>query len=267
MQHKESLEFFPGFAWAVRKAFREPLASCRFEQGDILYDTKKAYEGTWNDAINHLRFSIQINSPLRGIVSNKKQDEASVFTENWRQLVELDLVEYPSKKTLLFSTTQGRLYTTLWKGDIRQLKYDSPEPPVPRLAKDALINIPSTSDMFVLKCTTGITHPILFIMPFDETNEILRIKMQNIKNNLKEFQPQTLLSDPEEFGLPNANEYVPTFKLACFVMDTIEQRGVYVKLKEALYSRSKDKRIDVDRFKLERHGYLHPEFKIISREK
>ena len=95
MQDKESLEFFPGFAWAVCKAFREPLASCRFEQGDILYDTKKAYEGTWGEAINHLHFSIQINSPKRGIATKKKQDEASAFADNWKQQVELDLVKYP----------------------------------------------------------------------------------------------------------------------------------------------------------------------------
>ena len=43
----QSDNFLDGFLWAVPTAFSDPLAACRFEQGDILYDTKKAYEGTW----------------------------------------------------------------------------------------------------------------------------------------------------------------------------------------------------------------------------
>lgn len=39
-------DYFNCFAWALPMAFKEPLASCCFEQGDILYDTPKAYEGT-----------------------------------------------------------------------------------------------------------------------------------------------------------------------------------------------------------------------------
>ena len=144
---------------------------------------------------------------------------------------------------------------------------DTPEPHVPKLAKDAQKDIPLTSNIFLQKHTGGISQPILFIMPFDETNEILRNKLQSVKNNLIEFQPQTFLGDPEEVGLPRASEYVPTFQLACFIMDTIYQEGVYAKLKEALYVGSKQKKTDVDRFQLERHGYLHPEFKITTKEK
>ena len=67
-------DYFTCFDWAVPKAFKEPLASCRFEQGDILYDTPKAYEGTWADALQHLRFSIQIKSPARGTTSRLEKD-------------------------------------------------------------------------------------------------------------------------------------------------------------------------------------------------
>jgi hypothetical protein len=264
MQDKESQEFFPGFVWAVRKAFREPLASCRFEQGDILYDTRKAYEGTWGDAFNYLHFSIQINSPKRGITTKNKKDAASVFAYNWGQLVELDLVEYPSKKTRFITTTQGRLYTTLWKGDISLLEDGTLEPPVPKLAKDALKvlkDIPFTSNMILKKCSKGLRNPFLFIMPFDETNEILRKKLRKVETHLKKFQPQTLLDDPEEFGLLNANEYVPTVNLACFIMDSIDQEELYAKLKEALYVKSKGNKTNKEIFRPKNHGYLHPDFK------
>jgi hypothetical protein len=39
------MDFFPKFKWAVPHAFGDALAACRFEQGDILYDTLMAYEG------------------------------------------------------------------------------------------------------------------------------------------------------------------------------------------------------------------------------
>ena len=261
MPDKENDEFYTGFVWAVRKAFREPLASCRFEQGDILYDTRKAYEGTWGDALNHLRFSIQINSPMRGITSKNKQDEDSVFADNWKQKIELDLVEYPSKKTRFVTSTQGRLYTTLWKGNISQLEDGTLEPPVPKLAKDALKalkDIPFTSNIFVQKCSKDFRNPIIFIMPSDETNEILRIKLQKVETHLKKFQSKMLLGDPEELGLPNAKEYVPTAKLACFIMDSIDQEELKAKLKEALYVKSEDKKTNKERFRLKAHGYLHP---------
>ncbi len=258
MPDKENDEFYTGFVWAVRKAFRDPLASCRFEQGDILYDTKKAYEGTWGDALNHLRFSIHINSPMRGTTLKNKKDADSVFADNWKQKIELDLVEYPSKKTRFITTTQGRLYMTLWKGDISQLEHGSPEPPVPKLAQNALKDIQFTLDMFIQKYTGGSRHPIIFVMPFDETNEILRIKLQNVKTNIEEFQPKMILDDPEELGLPNAKEYVPTAKFACFMMDSIDQEELKAKLKEALYVKSEDNKTNKERFRLEAHGYLHP---------
>jgi hypothetical protein len=45
------MEFFPGFKWAVSSAFSEPLGACRFEQGDLLYDTPDAYKGEWREAL------------------------------------------------------------------------------------------------------------------------------------------------------------------------------------------------------------------------
>jgi len=40
-------DYFDGFSWALPNAFADALALCRFEQGDMLYDTRRAYEGEW----------------------------------------------------------------------------------------------------------------------------------------------------------------------------------------------------------------------------
>lgn len=258
MQDMKSEDYFTSFAWALPKAFKEPLASCRFEQGDIFYDTHKAYEGTWDDALSHLRFSIQISHA----VSKKGNSEDYAFSNNWRQQVELELTEYPSKKNRLITTTQGRLYMTLWKGDIRQLDIDTPEPRVPKLATDIVKELPSTVDFFK-HYSKNLNHPVFFLMPFDETQNILLLKSQKVESSLiKEFKLNMKLVTPDKIGIQNSGDYVPTLKIACFIVDTPAVNKVYSSLKSALYVTSKERKTSIDRFRLEAHGCLHPSHSI-----
>lgn len=259
MRERRNADFFDGFAWAVHKAFSEPLASCRFEQGDTLYDTSEAYEGRWDDALHRIRFSVQVQSPSRGSTSKTQKDDDSMFASNWRQPLTLKLTEYPLRETRMIATTQGRLYSTLWKGDLRQLEDGIPEPSIPKLPKEALKELPATMDFFVDQHGEGLQHPVLFIMPFDETRDILRAKHDKVRNSLaQEFHPHIVLVPPKEAGLPKAEDYIPTLKIACFLMDTPNQEAVYTRLKAALYTPSKEKTTAVERFRLKVHGYLHP---------
>lgn len=252
-------EYFKCFAWALPMAFREPLASCRFEQGDILYNTPKAYEGTWADALQHLSFSMQIKSPARGSTTKIEKDADFIFSENWRQPVVLDLTEYPSKKIRSITTTQGRLYTALWKDDLSILNSDTPEPPVPILSREVLKELSLTDGVIFQKVAHDVAKPVIFFMPFDETRDILRAKRQKVEACLKqEFQVHLRLVEPEELSLANARYYVPTLKIACFIMNTSEINKVYSCLKSALYVPAKIKKTDAERFRLEAHGSLHP---------
>lgn len=252
-------DYFTCFAWAVHKAFKEPLASCRFEEGDILYDTPKAYEGTWADALQHLRFSIQIKSPARGTTSKLEKDADFIFSENWRQPVVLDLTEYPSKKIRSITTTQGRLYMALWKDDLKILDSDMQDPPLPILSREILKELPSTDRVVRQKYAKDIANPVIFLMPFDETRDILCTKKQKVEICLgQEFQFHLNLAAPEELNLSNAGFYVPTLRIACFVMDTPEINRVYSCLKSALYVPSKAKKTNTERFRLEAHGCLNP---------
>ncbi len=38
------MEFIQVFNWAVPTGFNDAIAQCRFDLGDSLYDTKKAYD-------------------------------------------------------------------------------------------------------------------------------------------------------------------------------------------------------------------------------
>lgn len=253
----EDDKYYSGFAWALRKAFKEPLASCRFEQGDIIYDTCRAYEGTWSDALQHLRYGIQIKSSKRGATSKKEQDEEAIFSDNWKQSVELDLTEYPSKKIRFIKTTQGRLYMTLWKGDISLLDLTKPEPTIPKQQRDVLKQLPDCIES-IKQSLDNPKHNAFFVMPYDETSDILCNKRQKILSSLtQDFDPLFRLFRPSDVGIRNADAYVPTLRIACFLTDTPDVDKIYSSLKAALYTPAKDRKTDIDRFRLEKHGCLH----------
>jgi hypothetical protein len=75
-------EFFDGFTWAVPKAFSDAVTACRFEEGGILYGSRKAYIGEWGKAVEHISHSLQVFSQSRGttVAANAS---GSVFGKNW----------------------------------------------------------------------------------------------------------------------------------------------------------------------------------------
>ncbi len=67
------MNFFSNFTWAVPKAFSDAVASCRFEEGDMLYDTPKAYEVDWEDAIKCTTHFLQVKFTAHAVpVEGKK---------------------------------------------------------------------------------------------------------------------------------------------------------------------------------------------------
>ena len=112
------MEYIDVFSWAVSEAFCEPLNKCRFELGDTLYDSRLAYEGAWEDALPHLTYGVQVLNPPRGPATKATQGEESVFESNWFQPVELALKRFREKTSESIKSTQGALYSLLWKGQL-----------------------------------------------------------------------------------------------------------------------------------------------------
>ena len=259
MQDDTQNGFFTEFCWAVPKAFRDALAACRFEPGDTLYDTARAYDGTWSEALPHITHSIQIRSLGSGgaVISNENLDSA--FSENWRQAVVLDLTEYPSRITRSMTTRQGRVYTMLWTGDLSVLAETSPEPPVPRLPQEFLRDLQTSVPWFLDHYGRKLERPVLFIFPLDGTRHLLLAKSKRIQASLSEaFAPILVMASASEVELPNASAYVPTSKVACFIIDTDRIDEVFLKLKQALYVPAVNKKTEAERFRLEAHGFMHP---------
>lgn len=254
---RSSSEYFDEFAWAVPAAFADPLAACRFEQGDILYDTRRAYQGTWGEALPHIKYSLQVKSPTRGTSANKSENEdESVFTDNWNMTVVFTLTDYKANKTKEVTTTQGRLYSLLWRGDLSWLEPDASTPPLPTLAMQILRDLPKAEN-HLRENVDEIDHgQTVFLMPFDRTRQLLRTKFRLVNKELTLPTPYVNFFSPADLGLQSPTEFAPTVKIACFAMRDCSSHDVEKALKQALYKPSKERKTDKDQFRVTAHGHL-----------
>ena len=123
-------DYFDGFSWALPNAFADALALCRFEQGDMLYDTRRAYEGEWASAVRHIKHRVEVTFPLRGGGARSSDSEDSAFEDNWNSKVVIRLVDHRESREREVTTTQGNLYSLLWRGDLAVLDGQSSSPPL-----------------------------------------------------------------------------------------------------------------------------------------
>ena len=143
-------DFFTCFSWAVPLSFGDSLGQCRFERGDIFYDSLKGYE-TWGEASKHVNYIVQVKQshqpgetpqiavedvegdtiPSEGdSQTTGARTKGSLFEQNWRSTTACQITDLKRKECRTITTTQGRLYTLLWKGSLRVLdEEDAPPPP------------------------------------------------------------------------------------------------------------------------------------------
>jgi hypothetical protein len=116
----------------VPTAFSAAVSACRFEQGDILYAERSAYDdweagppGRW----------IQVLDPPRSARARNADADAGRFGSSWGAPVTLEVGLEPGAVGKACTTTQGRLFTCLWKADIEALETGTAPPP-PLLLSD-----------------------------------------------------------------------------------------------------------------------------------
>lgn len=250
-------KYFDDFVWAVPISFSDPLSKCRFEQGDMLYDTKKTYEEPWGEALKIMNYSIQISFPSRAQTAKTNQEAEIVFSSNWDSEVVFDLYNYKVGKKEKITSTQGRLYTLLWKGDLDSILNPGKSCSKPLIVKDAMKKL-DLIKTHITK-TMQIDYKYIFFFPYDLTNQILRNKIQNVK--MKFDQQRTLITytlnhmTAKDINLPSAELYAPTLKFAIFAI-TGELELINKCLKDALYTPSKNKKTQKEMFRLKTHGRL-----------
>lgn len=247
------MEFFERFKWAVPKAFSDAVALCRFEEGDILYDTKKVYRktGEWGDVAKHVKQSLQVKFPARA-TGGTGERSGGVFGSNWDSEVRLDLYEGMANTGVgQIETTQGRLYTLLWKGDLSVLDTKTDNPLVPLITRQVTKLLDETRD------TAEERFPgnTVFVMVRDLSNQVSRNKYLKVFAQLnRNLAQEVAFMSPKEAGLKDWDSIAPTVEIAFFATTSLSDGALTALVKKAVYTRGKNAK--TDKFKLSAHGII-----------
>jgi hypothetical protein len=248
-------DYFDGFSWALPSAFADALALCRFEQGDVLYDTQRAYEGEWASALRHIRHRVEVTFPLRGGSVKSNESEDSAFEDNWNSKVVFRFVDHRASSEREITTTQGNLYSLLWKGDVGILDGQSLPPPLG--ARHLLAKLNLVLDSLRSGHARKISGGSVFLLPFDHTSNLLRSKLRTVATALEALDAKCGLVAVKDLELQGADAFAPTTSVVWFAVSSEHKHEAITNLlKRHLHKPSKDKKTDRENFNLKTHGLL-----------
>lgn len=286
------MEFIEGFQWAIPQAFSDAIAHSQFEEGDIFYDSKKAYE-QWSNALHAIKFSIQIKSPPEFKLNIGEDETISIFKKNWTAKIKIDITNYKERfQKKRISTTQGRLFTFLRYGDFGVLDIKADEPELPILVDEARRFLISSishhykkseeeaieyQDDTILEhfkrlISDKIEKPNMFIMIYDSTNNTTAFKFREIYNSLSSnFSVDVYELMPAELSLPNFDKLFPTITFKCIAIDSGKSEMIRDFIKEVLWPKkdqqkatktvqnilTRNRSSSANPFRLSRHGIFY----------
>lgn len=256
------MDFYSRFSWAVPTVFSDAIANCKFEEGDILYDSQFAYQ-EWGKAKESIRYYIKVKSPKRTLRVTKGKNKTVVLA-NWDSEVKIELKSFfnnsPAK---LIKTTQGKLFTLLWKGNLEILNDDMPNPSPPLLLKDVKKQIKGKveKNLFenkVIECSRIAKNKYYFIFVCDPTNSNSLEHHLNVLSALKEeYGCQFFRLTPKESGFKEWEKISPVIDTHLYAIEKGAYADIDETLKRELYRPLKGSK--TDRFRLSAHGILGPE--------
>jgi hypothetical protein len=262
------MNFITGFRWPVPLAFSSAVAACRFEQGDVLYSDACAY-GAWPTAAEgsgrELGHAIQVLAPTRTTRATTVEGPGKRFFSNWDSDVELEVSTRADGRRARLVTTQGRLFTCLWRGDVALLdrEGDPPDPPV--LQRDLHSRLEEAIPVVREKLPGG-SDDCLFVWAVDESSDASRIKAHAIEEVLRaRFPVERCDLTPQEAGTGEGDRFHPALVVRALRLARAGQSDVESTLKSLLYAPSAGTTTPeepsgsegrADRFALSRHGLL-----------
>jgi hypothetical protein len=261
------LRFFDGFAWAVPTAFASALAALRFEQGDVVYRDPTAY-GPLAGTIASDCLAIQVLHPPRSARSMPVDVEGDRRLANWQSAVRIELIDLASGTREARTISQGKLLTTLWRGDEAWLDADADEPPLPKHARDLAQVLPNNVEAFGRVQSTS--HGCRFIFVVDLASDASRVKAQAMEEALGALGPVERVDlSPASAGVESAETYHPALALRGLASLGARFESAQAALKKCLYSAQAEvvetaesadeetpSKTKADRFSLARHGVL-----------
>jgi hypothetical protein len=263
------VELIPGFAWSLPKAFAEAVNFANFTRGDIIYDNPIAYELIWREAILRLRISIRVKKATPSIVLLGDEDlthsvnESKVFAANWGSPLTLELTYYPSLERSYRSSTQGGLYTALWRNSISLLTREPP--PIPgrwRGLGMALRRAKKKSEPVYRRFKDQLplgSAPLSFALVGDSVSLLTLDKITRLRRALSgTFRFTERSVRLEEIDQADLTGYSPTTQVTLFSVYSHEEEKLFELLKSILYKPVPDPENPdkLCRFNLNMHGFL-----------
>ena len=249
------MNFFPEFKWAVLHAFSNALAACRFEQGDVFYDTRLAYKGTWAEAEKHFNYSILVKSPMRGSSTEVTLNVESTFSANWASRVVFEFCDHRANTKKIIETTQGRLYNLLWHGDVNNYLSDPLQ--MPKQASSLLGVLEDAASVIQSNFIGSLEIGFVFLLPFDLSSQQLKDKNEQLKKHILPYLLDHKLIDLKDTVLSDRLTFVPTAQISAFLISKkIQEFELKEFIKKSLYRPARNKKSTKEIFSISNHGFL-----------
>ncbi|MDX8412119.1 MAG: hypothetical protein R8K46_09675 [Mariprofundaceae bacterium] len=242
------MEFFSNYQWAIPTVFSDAISLCCFEEGDTFYDSRAAYEEDWAMACEKVNHSLQVIFPARSSSRGAKEGQ-SIFDHNWSSTVEIDLYTKFSK-TRSITTTQGKLYTALWKGDLSFLDTQThPSKPI------RLKQVMKILDEVKATISNDANRQRVFVMPRDTSSLNSKQKFRKVRSRLSNYlQIEPIVLSPKKAGFKKWSQISPPIDVVIFPVSLQSDEELVELVKSAVYVPSKD--VKKSMFRLASHGMV-----------
>lgn len=263
--------FLSNFAWSVPTAFSDAVGACQFSRGDTLYSSPIAYR-EWNEEFYNSAkglHAIKVLSPE----AKPAPPSPALFQSNWSSEAEVEVFMPGGQEGVKrLSTTQGRIYSLLWRGDSSILDTATSVPTVPHQAGYLLKNLnhaKSTLRHLILD-----QHPdarYFFVLPHDMCSQLLDGKYRKLAYGLgRTHHASELNVAASVLPIPEVDRLAPTVSLKTFVFMGNDEKLIKESLKELLYVRAVNTKSKKDMFRLNAHGFfsgITEESQVVERKK
>lgn len=261
------LQLYSGFAWAVPQAFGAALHACRFEQGDVLYSDAAAYDESKRGKPPS-GYHIQVLDPPRTSRAVSAEGEGQRFFSNWESPVRFEWMDYRKKTSEQRKSSQGGLFTCLWRGDLDALDESRQQELVrPKLLRDLQACVADSTAAIVdqlgqSKRTPGQKNSAaprgrLFVIAIDLASDASRAKVQSIARPLEaKFEIGLREFLPADLELTESAHFHPALRLLGITIATEDDSQIEGVLRDILYAGGKAAGKEGGRFQLTRHGSL-----------
>lgn len=248
------MELFDGFSWAVPRALSGAVAACRFEQGDVLYSDPCGYE-RWPLGARKLRYQLQVLFPPKSARAVATGQDGGRFSANWLSPVEFELTQREDGTCTRLVSTQGRLYTCLWRGSTDYLDQGQPDPPEPGGQRELHGRLAGAKEIFERHFAKQWQEPFsVYLSAVDESSDAARLKASTVAAELREHFGELAVQvlSPVQAGLDPEGELRPALSLVGVSVANRGLEAIEACLCNALYGGIGDS----TRFSVSRHGLL-----------